>query len=170
MTMIYGTLTFLPMIIHWNLSNIYCITIPLAISLINLLIGYIKKDYGVMAITLTVYLGLVNILYFIFEIDFMLENKLVLSYIVLALMGWVSIKIYRPFTMDGAKGAYEKEFHKSPLFIEVNILISKIWSVSFLLNAISEIFKNPITSTITNIYAVIAIVLSAGIPKLLPEN
>lgn len=170
LTMIYGTLTFVPLILHWNMNNEYSLILPLGVSLVLLAKNLIKKDYGVMAITLSGYFIIVNILYFKFGVDIVLQKKMVISYVVLSIMAFISIKLYKPFTMDGAKGAYEKGFGQSPLFIEVNILISKIWGVTFLISGIALLSENFIVGIINNVCMFIAILLSTAIPKLLPEN
>jgi Na+-transporting NADH:ubiquinone oxidoreductase subunit NqrB len=99
-----------------------------------------------------------------------MEYKYLTSYIVLALTGFISIMLGRPYTMYDARRGYEKEFGKSPLFIEVNIVITKIWAIIYLINAIIELSgHNIVTITIMNGLVILGIILSIIIPGALPE-
>ena len=76
----------------------------------------------------------------------------------------------KPYTMYDARRGYEKEFGKSTLFIEVNIVITKIWAVIYSINAIIELSgHNIMTITIMNGLVILGIMLSIIIPGVLPE-
>ncbi|BAH05518.1 hypothetical protein [Clostridium kluyveri] len=164
------TLGFVPLILLWSISN----KLGLILGLVSIVILFIKnvinKNIGIMSCVLLVYFITSNILYFYFQMNFIVEYRYLTSYITLGLMGFISIMIKKPYTMYEAKSGYKKGFGESPLFIEVNILITKIWTTIYLVNAIIELTThNTITIIVINILIVLGIALSIIIPGLLPE-
>lgn len=164
------TLGFLPLILLWSVSGELAIVLGLASVFILLIKEIINKHLGIMSRVLLVYFIISNIIYFYLNIDLVLQYKYLSSYVILALMGFVSIMLGKPYTMYEASNGYKKEFETSPLFIEVNILITKIWAVIYLINAIIELMgHNFVTVIIMNMLVGVGIVLSIMIPALLPE-
>lgn len=164
------TLGFLPLMFLWSISSNLCLVLGLASILMLFIREVINKNIGIMSRVLLVYFAISNILYFYLEISSVIQYKYLTSYVVLALTGFISIMLGRPYTMYDARRGYSKEFGKSHLFIEVNIVITKIWAVIYLINAIIELSgHNIMTVIIVNGLVIIAIILSIIIPGALPE-
>lgn len=164
------TFGFVPLIFLWSISNKLGIVLGLVSISILFIKNVINKNIGIMPIILLVYFVISNILYFYFKMDSVIQYRYLTSYIVLALMGFVSTMVGRPYTMYEAKSGYRDDFGESPLFIEVNNLITKIWATIYLVNAIIELLgHNTNTVIIMNILVVIGMALSIIIPGLLPE-
>lgn len=164
------TLGFLPLIFLWSIPN----KLGLVLGLISIIILFIKnvinKNIGIMSSVLLAYFTIFNILYFCFQMNFVIQYKNLTSYAVLALMGLISISKGKPYTMYDAKSGYSEEFGESPLFIEVNVLITKIWTTVYSINAIIELIgHNTAAIIIMNALVIIGMVLSIMIPSLLPE-
>ncbi|MBC2578828.1 hypothetical protein [Clostridium sp. DJ247] len=164
------TLGFVPLIFLWSISNKLGLILGLASILILFAKNIINKNIGIMSSVLLAYFTIYNILYFYFDMDFIIQYRYLTSYVVLALMGFVSIRIGKPYTMYEAKSGYREGFGESPLFIEVNVLITKIWATIYLINAIIELMgHNTITIIVMNILVALGVTLSIIIPGLLPE-
>ncbi|MFL0194036.1 hypothetical protein ACJDU8_00305 [Clostridium sp. WILCCON 0269] len=164
------TLGFMPLIFLWSLSNELGLILGLGSIVILFIKNVMNKNIGIMSCVLLVYFITSNILYFYFQMDLIVEYRYLTSYIILGLMGFISIMIKKPYTMYEAKSGYKKDFGESPLFIEVNVLITKIWTTIYLINAIIELTThNTITVIVINILIVLGIALSIIIPGLLPE-
>ncbi|WP_333886709.1 hypothetical protein [Clostridium sp.] len=162
---------FIPLILFWSIPNELGLILGLLSALIIFIKNILNKNVGIMCCVLLAYFTISNILYFYFKIHFTQNHRYLISYIILALMGFISIIISKPYTMYEAKNSYKKGFEKSPLFIEVNILITKIWSIIYLFNAIMELTAhNAITVLIINILIILGIVLSITIPGMFPET
>ncbi|WP_026885606.1 hypothetical protein [Clostridium beijerinckii] len=164
------TLSFLPLMLFWSISSNLCLVLGFASILMLFIRDIINKNIGIMSIVLVAYFTISNILYFYLGINSVMEYKYLTSYIVLALTGFISIMLGKPYTMYDARRGYEKEFGKSTLFIEVNIVITKIWAVIYSINAIIELSgHNIMTITIMNGLVILGIMLSIIIPGVLPE-
>ncbi|MBI6875577.1 hypothetical protein [Clostridium aciditolerans] len=164
------TFGFVPLIFLWSISN----KIGIVLGLISILILFIKnvinKNMGIISVVLLVYFVISNILYFYFKMDSVIQYRYLTSYIVLALMGFISTRLGKPYTMYEAKSGYREDFGESPLFIEVNSIITKIWATIYLVNAIIELLgHNTTTVIIMNILVIVGVALSTIIPGLLPE-
>ncbi|MCT4507395.1 MAG: hypothetical protein N4A48_01305 [Tepidibacter sp.] len=161
---------FLPMMLHWSISSSLGLILG-SIALVCILIKEVfEKNISLMTKTLTVYFLISNILYFIFDINKVIINRHLYTYILLGTMSLYSLIIRKPFTMDGAKNGYEKGFDISPLFIEVNMLISTIWCTTYIINSIFRFIGNgPIFIILPNILIIIAIACSITIPNLMPD-
>ncbi|OOM78643.1 hypothetical protein [Clostridium sp. BL-8] len=163
-------LSFVPLIFLWSISSQFGIALGFISVIVLLIKEVINKNVGIMSRVLFVYFIIFNICYFCFKIDSVIQYKYLTSYIVLALMGFISIMFGKPYTMYEARSGYDKEFGKSSLFIEVNVVITKIWAVIYLINAIIELAgHNVITIIIMNGLVIIGIILSVVIPSAFPE-
>ncbi|GAA0742396.1 hypothetical protein [Clostridium oceanicum] len=163
-----GFVDFIPLIFLWSMPNHKGILGAFISSFILLIIKGLKKDVGIMVKVVFIYLAIINILYFNFNIEGILKERYITSYGVMAAMSFVSIKMYRPFTMDISKKDY-KAIKDSPLFIEMNIIISKIFGVTYLINTILSCFKKDFLSIISPILIIIPILASIILPRFMPE-
>jgi hypothetical protein len=165
------TLSFLPLILLWSISNESALILGTVAVAVLLIKEIINKNIGIMSRVLLAYFVISNIFYFYLNIDSILQYKYLSSYIVLALTGFISCSLGKPYTMYEARSGYGKEFWNSPLFIEVNIFITKIWATIYLINVIIELTGHSvIKAAIMNAFVVIGTVLSIMIPGLMPEN
>lgn len=163
-------LSFLPLILLWSIPNKMGIVLGFVSVLFIFIKEIINKNIGIMSRVLLAYFIISNIFYFIFHIEVIIQYKYLSSYLVLALMGFISILLKKPYTMYEARSGYDKEFWNSPLFIEVNIVITKIWATIYLINGIIELVGHSIiTVLIMNGLVVVGIILSIMIPTALPE-
>lgn len=161
---------FLPLIILWGIPNHLGLVLGLVSALMLLLKEIINKNIGILSSVLLIYFTIFNIFYFGFKMESAIQYKYLTSYIVLALTGFISIILARPYTLYEARSGYSKEFGKSPLFIEVNIVITKIWAIIYLINALIELIDhNTVTVMIMNILIIIGMILSIMIPRAFPE-
>lgn len=164
------TLGFLPLILLWSISNKLGLILGLVCVLMLFIKNIIDKSFSIMTSVLLVYFIMSNILYFHFKMDFILESRHLISYIILSGMGFTSIILGKPYTMYEARSSYGEDFGKSPLFIEVNIFITKVWSVIYLVNVFLELLgHNTTTIIITNVLVILGITVSIMIPASFPE-
>lgn len=164
------TLGFLPLILLWSISSKLVLVLGFASVLMLLIKEIINKNIGIMSRVLLVYFTISNIFYFYLKIESVLQYKYLTSYVVLALTGFISIMLRKPYTMYEARSGYSKDFGASPLFIEVNAVITKIWAIIYLINAIIESTgHNILNIIIINSLVIIGIILSIVIPGSFPE-
>lgn len=163
-----ATLDFIPLILHWSISNNMGLVLGGVVALLVVILKVIKKELGLMNKVVGLYFIIVNILYFYFQIDVVFQKRHLISYMVLAAMSFISILLYRPFTMDASKGAYET-IEDSPLFIEMNILITKIFGVVYTINAIFTYFRNGNIPLISTTLTALAISASIILPSFMPD-
>lgn len=165
------TLSFLPLILLWSISDEFALILGTGAVGVLLIKEIINKNLGIMSRVLLAYFIVSNILYFYINIDSILQYKYLSSYMVLALTGFISCSFGKPYTMYEARSGYGKEFWNSPLFIEVNILITKIWATIYLINVIIELTGHSVMKVaIMNVFVVVGTVVSIMIPGLMPEN
>lgn len=165
-----ATLNFLPLMLLWGISNQHAFWAALAAASGLILLNIVRKSFNIKPIVLFLYLGLSVILYHYLKIDFVLSQKQLISSLVLGSMGLISILLNKPYTMYFAQSSYDKAFAKSPLFIEVNILITKIWTAVHFINAVMEAFNHSTyTVVITNLLVAIGIASSIMIPSMLSD-
>ena len=163
-------LSFLPLILFWSISSKLGLVLGLASVLMIFIKEIINKNIGIMSRVLLVYFTISNIFYFYLKMDSVIQYKYLTSYVVLALTGFISIMLRKPYTMYEARSGYSKDFGNSPLFIEVNAVITKIWATIYLINAIIELAgHNIMTVIIMNSLVIIGMILSIMIPGSFPE-
>lgn len=164
------TLSFLPLMFLWSIPGKFGLVLGLASTLILFIRNMINRNIGIMPCVLLAYFIVINLFYFYFKMDSVIHYKYLSSYIVLALTGFISIMAGKPYTMYDAKSGYREGFGKSPLFIDVNIVITKMWASIYLINAVIELIgHNTATIVIMNILVAIGILLSIMIPAALPK-
>ncbi|WFD11499.1 hypothetical protein [Tepidibacter hydrothermalis] len=162
---------FIPMVLHWSISSSLGLILGSFVLVALLIKESFKKNISLMTKTLTLYFLIANVLYFIFDINQVIINRHLYTYISLGTMSLYSLIIRKPFTMDGAKSGYKKGFESSPLFIEVNMLISTIWCATYIISSILRfIGDNLLFVVIPNILISVAIACSIIIPNLMPDT
>ncbi len=56
----------------------------------------------------------------------------------LALIGWASLALRKPFTLGMARRSAPKEVWRAPHFIRINTVLTTVWTVGFTLSAVAE--------------------------------
>ena len=161
---------FVPLILLWSIPNHYALVLGTAMILVLLTKDFIKKNTGILRIVLTVFFLTSSVLYFYCNLSIVLDHKTLSSFILLALTGFITDAIGKPYTMYDARAGYHKSFWGSPLFIEVNILITRIWAVIYLINTVIMLsFGNGVLALIlSNAIIAVGIISSMAIPQLMP--
>jgi hypothetical protein len=68
----------------------------------------------------------------------------------------------KPYTMYEARSGYSKEFGRTPLFVKINIVITKMWVVIYSINVIMKL----VVESSVNIM-IMSIVIELGILPLI---
>lgn len=164
------TLKFIPLILYWSITSEWGMILGAAISVLILSTEIATRKHSLLSMFTTAYLLLVNSLYFGFGQHYLFDKRHLISYLALAVFGLISVILDKPYTMYEARKSYADEFGVSHLFIEVNILITKIWIITYTLAAIIRTLgENSFVVIIPNILIAVAIFLSIKIPNLMPE-
>jgi len=162
---------FVPLMLHWSISSYFGLILGSVFLFIIIIKELINRNITLMTKTLSIYFIFANILYFSFQIDQVITNRHLHTYALLGIMSLYSLLVKKPFTMDSAKDGYDKGFDSSPLFIEVNMIISGIWCATYVASTILRaIGSSSIFIIIPNILIGLAITCSIIIPSLLPET
>lgn len=159
---------FIPLIFLWSIPNNYGLKISLIASFILVIVKLFTKNLGLMSKVVFLYLLFTNIFYSFFKINYFFEKRDFISYTVLTLMCIISIKLYRPFTIDASKKSYTS-IQNSALFIEMNIIITGIFGICYGINSIIAFFEVPILRIVSIILTTFAILSSIILPSFMPD-
>jgi phytoene dehydrogenase-like protein len=96
--------------------------------------------------------------------DIVFAQAIPLAFIWLAIFALVSVALRRPWTAEFSRAAYP-EAGRNPIFVSVNMILSAIWGVLFLLLALAHVLKAG--AIVTTAIVVFGAVLSIYGPKLL---
>lgn len=160
---------FIPLIIMWSVGGANGLNWGIIISIIVVLIRGLNKNLGIMTIVVLVYFIISNIGYEYFDIEILKVESTLISYIVLSIMCFTSILADRPFTMYVSKDSYSS-IYNTPLFIEMNKLISAVFGVCYVINAILSFLDIPFRGILSPWITVMAIVASIVLPGFMPET
>jgi len=141
--MFYILVSFIPWIIYWilcGMGNALGIVISFAISLILTIPQIRKKDFNLMDITSVLYFSIAIISTFIFNLNVFVEKNGFLSYSALFLMALISLIIKQPYTFQVSKKDYPKTYWKDKSFLAINSIVTGVWAVIFIANAIIFLF------------------------------
>ncbi len=140
------------------------LSILIAIAL-TLLTSYrdLRNRFILPWVTLVFFILIYIAIFFLHQV-FILPYLMIVSMAALMLVGWGSIIIREPFTLQYARQGYDPERAKTPLFIRTNYLLSGMWGIAFTINmliAVAVLFYPVIkTSGLNNVtWLVIAIAL-----------
>jgi hypothetical protein len=161
---------FVPLILLWSIPNHYALILGTATIMVLLIKDIIMKNTGILRIVLTVFFLTSSVLYFYYQLSVILEHKTLISFILLTLTGFITAAIGKPYTMYDARAGYHKSFWGSPLFIEVNILITRIWAVIYLINTVIllSLGNGFLALVLSNAIIAVGIISSLAIPQLMP--
>ncbi len=141
-----------------------------------LAVGILIKDLWFSEITpmnlyLSLYFVVVNLLYFALSVQWVFNFRHVLSYLALGIFAWGSVYIDKPYTIYEARKSYSKSFESSTLFLEVNLLITKIWGSVYFISALIRLLSEDVLAVVViQCLIAIGIILSISIPNYMPET
>ena len=148
--MLYMLFSFIPWIVYWvlcDMGNILGIIIPLVIALLLIIPQIRKRDFNLMDITSLLYFCITITATFIFNLNIFVEKSGFLGYSVLFLMVLFSLIIKQPYTLQVSKRDYPEIYWKERSFLAINNIITGVWAVIFIANAITFLLLNA-TSTV----------------------
>ncbi len=88
-----------------------------------------------------------------------------------AFFAWGSVYIDKPYTIYEARKSYSKSFESSTLFLEVNLLITKIWGSVYFISALIRLLSEDVLAVVViQCLIAIGIILSISIPNYMPET
>nr|CAI64103.1 conserved hypothetical membrane protein [uncultured archaeon]CAI64240.1 conserved hypothetical membrane protein [uncultured archaeon]CBH36625.1 conserved hypothetical protein, flavin containing amine oxidoreductase family [uncultured archaeon] len=170
--MLYILVSFIPWIIYWilcGMGNKLGIVVPLAISLLLVVPQIRKRDFNLMDLTSVLYFSIATAGTFILNLNIFVESSGFLGYSVLFFMALFSLIIKQPWTLQSSKKDYPEIYWKDESFLAINKLITIVWVVIFLLNAIVFLLlAKPFTVAISNILIAFGIIFSIVFPLKAP--
>lgn len=169
--MLYILLSFVPWILYWVFCGIGLrigILASLMISLLILMPQMRQKEFNLMDVASLMFFSVGAIAVFIFDLKVFVEKSGFLGYLALFLMAAFSLTVKQPFTFQVSKRDYPEVYWKSPWFLKINSLITVIWALIFLINAITYLFIPNVAKIFTNALIGFGIVFSIIFPVKAP--
>jgi all-trans-retinol 13,14-reductase len=170
--MLYILVSFIPWIVYWivcGMGNVLGIIVPLAISLLLVIPQIRKWDFNLMDLTSVLYFSIATAGTFIFSLNIFVESSGFLGYSVLFFMALFSLIIKQPWTLQCSKKDYPEIYWKDESFLAINNLITIVWMVIFLLNAIIFLLlSEPFIVVLSNILIAFGIIFSIVFPLKAP--
>ncbi len=167
--MLYIFVSFIPWIIYWVLCSMEYklgVAIPFAISLTLIISQIRKRDYNLMDVASFIYFSIAIIGVYIFNFHIFIEMSGFLGYLTLFLMAISSIIIKHPFTLQVSKMDYPEIYWKDRQFLIINNLITSVWAVIFLSNAIIFLLiTKPLSIIFSNTLIAIGVIFSIIFPS-----
>ncbi|NAZ24315.1 MAG: FAD-dependent oxidoreductase [Thermofilum sp.] len=166
--MIYVLVSFIPWITYWVLcgfGNTLGITIPFVASLILVATQFLRREFNFMDLFSLIYFGVSLTGTFIFNSRIFLEKSGFLGYLALFLMAVSSLSLERPYTLQVSKRDYPEVYWKDPSFLAINNIITAVWALIFLANAlVSWLLASPLSIIFTNVLVALGIAFSIFFP------
>ena len=162
--MLYILVSFAPWIVYWvlcGMGNRLGVIIPLAISLLLVIPQIHKRDFNLMDVTSLLYFSTATAFTFIFNLNIFAEKSGFLGYFALFLMALFSLIIKQPFTFQVSKRDYPEIYWKEKSFLTINSIITGVWVVIFMANAITFLLLNKTSAVIlSNTFIALGITFS----------
>jgi hypothetical protein len=159
-----ASVEFLPLMIFWS-SDGRNIVSPMILCILLIILGvYIKRKSFMLN-------GIFIMLVSFFIIDFLgisIDNTMV-SYLILGLICSISVLINRPYTMYLSKGEYQ-EISDSPLFIEMNVILSNIFAGVYYICFLVYFFAIPMKGVLIPLFIFLGVLATFILPKMMPET
>lgn len=170
--MLYILVSFAPWIVYWvlcGMGNRLGIVISLAISLLLVIPQIHKRDFNLMDVTSLLYFSIATAFTFVFNLNIFVKKSGFLGYSVLFLMALFSLIIKQPYTLQVSKRDYPEIYWKEKLFLVINNIITGIWAVIFMANAITFLLLNKTSAVIlSNTLIALGIAFSVIFPLKAP--
>jgi len=171
-SMFYMFVSFIPWIVYWMLSGmgiVLGVVVPLLISLLLIIPQIRQQDFNLIDLTSVLYFSIATVGTFILNLKIFVESSVFLGHSVLFLMALFSLIIKQPYTLQVSKRDYPETYWKEKLFLDINNLITAVWAIIFLLNAILFLLLvKPFTVVLSNILIALGMTLSIIIPLKAP--
>ncbi len=165
--MLYMLISFTPWIIYWVLCGFGSklgIVVSFVASLILVLFQISKRDFNLMDIFSFIYFAIALIGVFGFNLNIFVEKNGFLGYFALFLMAFFSIIIKQPYTLKVSKRDYPEIYWKEKLFLTINNIITGVWGLIFIANAVIFLLLEDIAVIFSNILIAFGIVFSIIFP------
>lgn len=143
--MLYILVSFIPWIIYWilcGIGNKLGIPASFLVSMLLITPQIWRKDFNIMDITSVIYFSIAMAGAFIFNLDVFVKHSGFIGYLVLFLMALTSVIIRQPFTFQVSKRDYPEVYWKEKSFLAVNNMITEVWSIIYMANAIMFLLLN----------------------------
>ena len=152
-----------------GIGDVLGIIISLSVALLLIISQIPKRDFNLMDVTSLLYFSIAITATFIFNLSIFIERSSFLSYFTLFLMTLFSLILKQPYTLQFAKRDYPKIYWKDKSFLSINSIITEIWAIIFMANAIVFLlFDTHFTIIISNILIALGIVFSVVFPSKAP--
>ena len=169
--MLYILFSFIPWIVYWvicGIGNKLGVIISLAISLLLVIHQINKEDFNLMDIISLLYFSTATTATFIFNMNIFVEKCDFLGYFTLFLMALFSLIIKQPFTFQVSKRDYPEIYWKEKSFLAINNIITGVWAVIFMANAITFLLNETYATILSNILIALGIIFSILFPLKAP--
>ena len=171
--MVYIFVSFIPWIAYWILCGMRSpigIVVGLMFTFVLLFPQIIRKNLNIMDIASFAYFSVAFFGWYILNIGIFVVMSGFLGYFVLLLMATISLVIGKPYTLQVSKRDYPEVYWDNPFFIRINALITLVWAVIYLVNALLFIvLPNLLNVVLSNAIIVLGIILSIIIPGNIPS-
>ncbi|MEM0314895.1 MAG: NAD(P)-binding protein, partial [Archaeoglobaceae archaeon] len=165
--MLYILVSFTPWIVYWSLCGIgskFGVVVPFAISSLLVSFQIRKRNVNLMDVTSVLYFAVATVGTFILGLDVFVDSSGFLGYSALFLMAIFSLIIRQPYTLQISKRDYPKVYWKEKLFLAVNSVITGVWAVIFIANAILFLLETPFAVVLSNALIALGIAFSIVFP------
>ena len=170
--MLYILLSFVPWIVYWvlcGMGNRLGVAIPFVVSLLLIIPQIHKRDFNLMDVISLLYFGIATTTTFIFNLNTFVEKSGFLGYLTLFLMALFSLIIKQPYTLQVSKRDYPEIYWKDKSFLAINNIITGVWAIIFMANAIIFLLLDiPFTIILSNVLIALGIVFSIVFPLKAP--
>ncbi|MCD6492396.1 MAG: all-trans-retinol 13,14-reductase, partial [Archaeoglobaceae archaeon] len=170
--MLYILVSFVSWIVYWilcSMGNKLGIVIPLAISLILVIPQIRRRDFNPMDVVSLLYFSIATTVTFVFNMNIFVEKSGFLGYSALFLMALFSLIIKQPYTLQVSKKDYPEIYWKDKSFLAINNIITAVWTIIFIANAIMFLLLDtPFTIILSNALIAFGITFSIVFPLKAP--
>jgi len=170
--MLYIVVSFIPWIVYWVLcgrGSAWGVAVALAISLLLVASQAVKRSFNLMDITSALYFTVALVGTFALGLEVFVERSGFLGYFVLFAMALTSLLVKQPFTLQCSKRDYPEVYWRDKGFIVINNLITAVWAIIFLVNALLFLLlSKPYSVILTNSLIAFGIAFSVIFPLKAP--
>lgn len=151
---------FIPWIIFWIFSTLtrYAIVVALIVAVLLIILRYrVETRFMILDVITLLFFTANTIFTFILNSHIFIDNGYLISWLMLCRTAFCSIIAGCPFTIQMAKESVPETFWTSPIFMESNNILTGMWGLIFLTNAIISL----IGSSVNNL------LISTGLPMIM---
>lgn len=159
---VQGCLEFLPLMIFWSNGGEY-IFYSMISCIFLILYGFLNKRKSFMLNGIFIML----IIFYIIDLIGINVDRMMLSYLLLGLICTISVLVNRPYTMYLSRSEYN-EISDTPLFIEMNIILSNIFAGVYYACFLICLSAIPMKGLLISIFIVSGILSTFILPRMMP--